>query len=76
MHLALSKLSRANVKTTRACSVMVFVIVRFIAVLKLWHGCVVPDVSSVAAIYTEYSTGTVDHGTPVPEHYHNDSDIA
>ena len=38
-------------------------------VLKLWYGCSVLDTSSVADIYTDYSSGVLDNGEPVPEEY-------
>lgn len=58
---------------------MVFVILQIrcaARVLKPWYGCVVPNGSSVADVYTDYSSGTLDHGEPVPEEYRNSSIIA
>ena len=51
---------------------MVFVILQIrcaARVLKLWYGCSVPDTSSVADIYTDYSSGVLDNDKPVPEEY-------
>ena len=58
---------------------MVFVILQIrcaVRVLKSWYGCVVTSGSSVADVYTDYSSGTLDHGEPVPEEYRNSSVIA
>ena len=55
---------------------MVFAIlhVRFAArVLKQWYGCVVPSGSSVADVYAEYSSGTLNYGKPAPDEYNRSS---
>ena len=57
--------------STDSC-LMVFVILQIrcaARVLKLWYGCSVPDTSSVADIYTDYSSGVLDNDKPVPEEY-------
>ena len=51
---------------------MVFVILQIrcaARVPKLWYGCSVPDTSSVADVYTDYSLGVLDNSEPVPEEY-------
>ncbi len=59
--------------------VMVFVILQIrcaARVTKPWHGCVVSNGSSVADVYTDYSSGSLDHDAPAPEEYRNSAIIA
>ena len=51
---------------------MVFVIVQIrsgATILKIWYGCSIPEGSSLADVYTSFSSGQLDHGLPIPEEY-------
>ena len=51
---------------------MVFVIVQIrsgATILKTWYGCSIPEGSSLADVYTSFSSGQLDHGLPIPEEY-------
>ena len=42
-------------------------------VLKQWYGCVVPSGSSVADVYADSSSRTLNHGKPAADEYNHSS---
>ena len=51
---------------------MVFIIVQVRSgakLLKLWYGCVINESCTLSDVYTEFSSGKLDGGLPVPDEY-------
>ena len=51
---------------------MVFIIVQIRSgpkILKPWYGCIISESYTLSDIYTEFSSGRIDGGLPVPDEY-------
>ena len=55
---------------------MVLVIIRVrdgAKILKPWFGCTVPEVSTIADVFTQFSSGVLDNSAPLPDEYRTTS---
>ena len=43
-------------------------------ILKPWYGCSVPDSSTVADVFIEFSSGRLDQTLPIPDDYQGSFD--
>ena len=51
---------------------MVFIIIQIRSgakILKPWYGCVISESCTLSDVYTEFSSGRIDGGLPVPDEY-------
>ena len=44
--------------------------------MKSWYGCSLPDTSTLADAYVDFSSGNLDHDLPIPDEYRNVSIVA
>ena len=67
------KFNGAGNTVARASSIrMVFMVVQIRSgakILKLWYGCVISESCTLPDVYTEFSSGRINGGLPVPEEY-------